>query len=222
MSRGMGAGERSLHRPATVWGGDCGDKYRQVPCTVVFFSTTIRSLHYIAETTHMIAVFSPSPSALQRITARAAKCTPGSHPAPPLEGQVEEEPQTSAVWRLFDETATGDATKRNTTADVIMEMRSWVLLHPTWRRPAELVAAQDHSLSTPGEGDRGMTVHSGNICSSGESLLKKRADTNCHGLGECWIFPLCWWVHLWVEWVMWVIWLPAFKTRLTMASRWSG
>ncbi|XP_060759792.1 zinc finger BED domain-containing protein 4-like [Neoarius graeffei] len=46
--------------------------------------------------------------ALQRITAAAAKCTPSSQPAPPLEGQVEEEPQTSAVWRLFDERAKGE------------------------------------------------------------------------------------------------------------------
>lgn len=61
--------------------------------------------------------------ALQRITAAAAKCTPSSQRAPPLEGQVEEEPQTSAVWRLFDERATGDAARRNTTADVMMEMR---------------------------------------------------------------------------------------------------
>ncbi|XP_041722424.2 zinc finger BED domain-containing protein 4-like [Coregonus clupeaformis] len=40
--------------------------------------------------------------ALQRISAAAAaKCTPSSQPAPPLQGQVEEEQQTSAVWRLL-------------------------------------------------------------------------------------------------------------------------
>ncbi|CAB1344234.1 unnamed protein product [Coregonus sp. 'balchen'] len=60
--------------------------------------------------------------ALQRISAAAAaKCTPSSQPAPPLQGQVEEEQQTSAVWRLFDDRATGDASRRNPTADAIME-----------------------------------------------------------------------------------------------------
>ncbi|CAB1311734.1 unnamed protein product, partial [Coregonus sp. 'balchen'] len=61
--------------------------------------------------------------ALQRISAAAAaKCTPSSQPAPPLQGQVEEEQQTSAVWRLFDDRATGDASRRNPTADAIMEV----------------------------------------------------------------------------------------------------
>lgn len=64
--------------------------------------------------------------ALQRISAAAAKCTPSSQPAPPLEGQVFEEPHTSVVWRLFDERATGDATRRNPTADAIMEVRSYL------------------------------------------------------------------------------------------------
>lgn len=49
-----------------------------------------------------------------------------SHPAPPLQGQVKEEPQTSAVWSLFDERAAGDAAKRNTTADVMMEMKCYL------------------------------------------------------------------------------------------------
>ncbi|CAM4510891.1 unnamed protein product [Leuciscus chuanchicus] len=64
--------------------------------------------------------------ALQRISAAAARCTPSSQPAPPLEGQVYEEPQTSVVWRLFDERATGDATRRNPTADAILEVRSYL------------------------------------------------------------------------------------------------
>ncbi|CAB1329114.1 unnamed protein product [Coregonus sp. 'balchen'] len=64
--------------------------------------------------------------ALQRISAAAAaKCTPSSQPAPPLQGQVEEEQQTSAVWRLFDDRATGDASRRNPTADAIMEVTSF-------------------------------------------------------------------------------------------------
>ncbi|KAK2910398.1 hypothetical protein Q8A73_008113 [Channa argus] len=64
--------------------------------------------------------------ALQRVSATAAKCTSSSQPAPPLEGQVDEEPQTSVVWRLFDERATGEATRRNPTADAIMEVRSYL------------------------------------------------------------------------------------------------
>lgn len=66
--------------------------------------------------------------ALQRISAAAAaaKCTPSSQPAPPLQGQVEEEQQTSTVWRLFDDRATGDASRRNPTADAIMEVRSYL------------------------------------------------------------------------------------------------
>ncbi|CAB1331228.1 unnamed protein product [Coregonus sp. 'balchen'] len=70
--------------------------------------------------------------ALQRISAAAAaKCTPSSQPAPPLQGQVEEEQQTSAVWRLFDDRATGDASRRNPTADAIMEVMGDYDIH--WR-----------------------------------------------------------------------------------------
>jgi len=65
--------------------------------------------------------------ALQRITAAAARCNPSSLSAPPSEGQEEEvgagvgsqEPQASAVWRLFDERATGDTARRNPTADAV-------------------------------------------------------------------------------------------------------
>ena len=34
-------------------------------------------------------------------------------------------PQTSAVWMLFDERATGDAARRNPSADGILEVRSY-------------------------------------------------------------------------------------------------
>lgn len=63
--------------------------------------------------------------ALQRISA-AAKCTPSSQPAPPVEGQVEEEQQTPAVWQVFDDRATGEASRRNPTADAVMEVRSYL------------------------------------------------------------------------------------------------
>ena len=35
-------------------------------------------------------------------------------------------PPTSAVWMLFDERATGDAARRNPSADAIMEVRSYL------------------------------------------------------------------------------------------------
>lgn len=74
--------------------------------------------------------------ALQTINATAAKCTPSSQPAPPLEGQVDEEPQTSVVWRLFDERVTGDAARRNPTADAVVEVRSYVE-EPIIQRPED-------------------------------------------------------------------------------------
>lgn len=72
--------------------------------------------------------------ALQRITAVAARINSSSMSAPPSEGQEEEvgaragsqDPQTSAVWRLFDEKATGDTTRRNHTADAVLEVRSYL------------------------------------------------------------------------------------------------
>ncbi|XP_039593067.1 uncharacterized protein LOC120515810 isoform X2 [Polypterus senegalus] len=72
--------------------------------------------------------------AFQRISAAAARCHPSSLSAPPSEGQEEEigagatsqEPQASAVWRLFDERATGDTAGRNPTADAMLELRSYL------------------------------------------------------------------------------------------------
>ncbi|XP_039605910.1 uncharacterized protein LOC120526849 [Polypterus senegalus] len=72
--------------------------------------------------------------AFQRISAAAARCNPSSLSAPPSEGQEEEigagacsqEPQASAVWRLFDERATGDTARRNPTADAMLELRSYL------------------------------------------------------------------------------------------------
>ncbi|CAB1317323.1 unnamed protein product [Coregonus sp. 'balchen'] len=76
--------------------------------------------------------------ALQRISAAAAaKCTPSSQPAPPLQGQVEEEQQTSAVWRLFDDRATGDASRRNPTADAIMEGMTLLMMGSAEALPEE-------------------------------------------------------------------------------------
>lgn len=70
--------------------------------------------------------------ALQRITSAAARDSPSSQLAQ-TPGQQEAEgavgaeapavlPQTSAVWMLFDEKATGDAARRNPSADAIMEV----------------------------------------------------------------------------------------------------
>ncbi|CAK6980944.1 E3 SUMO-protein ligase ZBED1-like, partial [Scomber scombrus] len=72
--------------------------------------------------------------ALQRISAAAARCNPSSLSVPPSEGQEgevgagvgSEEPQASAVWRLFDERATGDTGMRNSTADAVLEVRSYL------------------------------------------------------------------------------------------------
>lgn len=82
--------------------------------------------------------------ALQRLTAAAARCSPSSQPAPPPGGQegeegagaLEVEPQTSAVWRLFDERATGDTARRNPSADAILEVRSY-LEEPLIQRAAD-------------------------------------------------------------------------------------
>lgn len=98
-----------------------------------------------------------------------------SHPAPPLQGQVA---QMSAVWSLFDERATGDAAKRNTTADVMMEMKCYL----------------EELLIQLGEGPRNwwqaeatvfpylLKVMEGRLCIvatsvPSETLLKNRAET---------------------------------------------
>ena len=46
------------------------------------------------------------------------------------------EPQTSAVWRLFDERATGDTARRNPSADAMLEVRSY-LEEPLIQRAAD-------------------------------------------------------------------------------------
>lgn len=79
--------------------------------------------------------------ALQRITASAARC---SQPTPLPGGQggeeaaeaEQEEPQASAVWRFFEEQATGDTTRRNPSADAILEVRSY-LEEPLFQRSAD-------------------------------------------------------------------------------------
>ena len=93
--------------------------------------------------------------ALQRITSAAGRDSPSSQLAQ-APGQQEEEgsdgaeapavvPQTSAVWMLFDERATGDAARRNPSADAIMEVRSY-LEEPLQLRSSELVEEQGLSL----------------------------------------------------------------------------
>lgn len=71
--------------------------------------------------------------ALQRITAAAARCIPGStcHGQPPEdqgeeEARAEVEPQTSAVWRLFDARATEDTARRVPSVDAMLEVRSYL------------------------------------------------------------------------------------------------
>ncbi|KAK7162496.1 hypothetical protein R3I93_006724 [Phoxinus phoxinus] len=81
--------------------------------------------------------------ALQRITSAAGRDSPSSQ----TPGQQEAEgaegaeapavvPQTSAVWMLFDEKATGNAARRNPSADAIMEVRSY-LEEPLLQRSAD-------------------------------------------------------------------------------------
>jgi len=79
--------------------------------------------------------------ALQRITAAAAR---SSQPTSLPEGQEgekaaeheQEEPQASAVWRFFEERASGDTTRRNPSADSILEVRSY-LEEPLFQRSAD-------------------------------------------------------------------------------------
>lgn len=71
--------------------------------------------------------------AVQRLKTDAANCT-HSEPSAPPENQAEEvsqegdsvEQHTSAVWRFFDERATQDTTRRNPSADAILEIRSYL------------------------------------------------------------------------------------------------
>ena len=81
--------------------------------------------------------------AVQKITSEAARCNP-SNKAPPSGSQEmvqeqEDEPQTSSIWRLFDERADGDTAKRNPKADAIMEVKSY-LEEPHIHRTADLLS----------------------------------------------------------------------------------
>ncbi|XP_056277169.1 E3 SUMO-protein ligase ZBED1-like [Pseudoliparis swirei] len=77
--------------------------------------------------------------ALQRVTAAAAR---SGQPTSLPEGQEgeeaaeHEEPQASAVWRFFEERASGDTTRRNPSADSILEVRSY-LEEPLFQRSAD-------------------------------------------------------------------------------------
>ncbi|KAK9528362.1 hypothetical protein VZT92_012530 [Zoarces viviparus] len=79
--------------------------------------------------------------ALQRVTAAAAR---SSQPTSLPEGQEgeeaaeheQEQPQASAVWRFFEERASGDTTRRNPSADSILEVRSY-LEEPLYQRSAD-------------------------------------------------------------------------------------
>ncbi|XP_056463184.1 E3 SUMO-protein ligase ZBED1-like [Gadus chalcogrammus] len=80
--------------------------------------------------------------ALQRITTAASRHRQSSH----LQGghggeegaaaHEPEEPQASAVWRFFEERASGDTAPRNPTADAILEVRSY-LEEPLFQRSAD-------------------------------------------------------------------------------------
>ncbi|KAL6463245.1 hypothetical protein MHYP_G00276360 [Metynnis hypsauchen] len=80
--------------------------------------------------------------ALQRITTAALRYGQSSH----LQGghggeegaaaRELEEPQASAVWRFFEERASGDTATRNPTADAILEVRSY-LEEPLFQRSAD-------------------------------------------------------------------------------------
>ncbi|KAK3888618.1 hypothetical protein Pcinc_007344 [Petrolisthes cinctipes] len=68
--------------------------------------------------------------AVQRLKTAAANCTRNEPSAPPgNQGEAvsqEVEKHTSAVWRFFDERATEDTTRRNPSADAILEIRSYL------------------------------------------------------------------------------------------------
>ncbi|XP_073341911.1 E3 SUMO-protein ligase ZBED1-like [Pagrus major] len=79
--------------------------------------------------------------ALQRITAAAARYgqptpLPGGQEGEEATEDEQEEPQASAVWRFFEERATGDTTRRNPSADAILEVRSY-LEEPLFQRSAD-------------------------------------------------------------------------------------
>lgn len=91
-------------------------------------------------------------------------------PAPPLEGQVDEEPQTSVVWRLFDERVTGDAARRNPTADAVVEVRSY-LEEPIIQRPEDPLSWwQAKALVFP----RLVKVMEGRLCIVATSVPSER------------------------------------------------
>ncbi|KAM4592402.1 E3 SUMO-protein ligase ZBED1-like [Odontesthes bonariensis] len=80
--------------------------------------------------------------ALNRITTAASRCEESSQLQGGHEGEEGaaarelEEPQASAVWRLFEERASGDTATRNPTADAILEVRSY-LEEPLFQRSAD-------------------------------------------------------------------------------------
>ncbi|XP_073323035.1 zinc finger BED domain-containing protein 4-like [Pagrus major] len=79
--------------------------------------------------------------ALQRISAAAARYgqptpLPGGQKGEEATEDDQEEPQASGVWRFFEERATGDTTRRNPSADAIMEVRSY-LEEPLLQRSAD-------------------------------------------------------------------------------------
>ncbi|XP_076737306.1 zinc finger BED domain-containing protein 4-like [Maylandia zebra] len=68
--------------------------------------------------------------ALQRITAAARSSQPtplpGNQEGEEAEEDEQKEQQASAVWRFFEERANRDTTRRNPSADVILEVRSYI------------------------------------------------------------------------------------------------
>lgn len=71
--------------------------------------------------------------AFQRITAAAAAARSSLSTALSRRREGEqaaehkqEEPQVSALWRFFEEQATGDTTRRNPSADAMLEVRSYL------------------------------------------------------------------------------------------------
>ncbi|CAL8403349.1 unnamed protein product [Arctogadus glacialis] len=93
--------------------------------------------------------------ALKRGTAAAARCTPSSQPAQPPGNQErdevargpEVEPQTSAVWRLFDARATENIARRNPPADVMLEVESY-LEEALIQRTADPLSWRESKAST--------------------------------------------------------------------------
>ncbi|CAB4063499.1 unnamed protein product [Lepeophtheirus salmonis] len=113
--------------------------------------------------------------AIHRITITAARL---SHPTTLPGGQKGtqyeyERPHESDVWSLFKERVTEDSTRRNPSADPIMEVRSY-LDEPLFQRsadPLKLVGKQGFSLPTPHKSDDKETVHCCNISTLRENLL---------------------------------------------------